>query len=361
MEETDYSATTFLEDSAFRQWVRAPTPGTDAYWREFMRQHPGATDGITKAREALRLMDARTETDFPTNEQIQRMKGIIKERTEERPVRPLWSPVWRWAAAASVALIVGLGWWFQMHQTSSDTLYQQLTAQAETPLLEKVNTGSQSLLVNLPDGSTVALQPKSRISYALSLANNSRREVYLAGEAFFEVVKDPQRPFLVYANELVTKVVGTSFWVKAIDQEQKVTVSVRTGRVAVFSRTDAAPLSANREQDEVMLTPNQQLVFDRQYIHMQKTLVPQPELVNSAASVPTFEYRDAPVSQAFSDLKNAYGINIDYDETAMKHCLLTASLTDEPLYEKLKLICKGIQAQYQIQDDHIVITGQGCP
>lgn len=362
MSNAHFGADRFLEDANFRQWVRFPTPESHAYWDEFLRQNPDAAAAITEARDVLRLMDARTEANFPMDEQVQAMLTGIHERLAETPVRSLWSSGWRWAAAAGVVLALGTGWWWQTHQAPANTAYQQLTAGATTPLVEKVNTGSRPLPVVLPDGSTVHLQPNSRLSYAASFALQPKRDVYLTGEAFFEVARNPQRPFFVYANELVTKVLGTSFWVKAFEKDPQVTVSVRTGKVAVFTRTDpnATRQKATRELSGLVLTPNQQLVFARSEVRMQKALVPHPELVNQPANALAFEYRDVPVTRVFTDLKKAYGIDIVYDEVAMAHCLLTASLTDEPLYTKLDLICKGIEAQYWVQDGHIIIAGRGC-
>lgn len=363
MSDSEYGAEDFLENPKFRAWVRTPTPETNAYWQEFLRQHPASTEAIAKARNTLWLIDERTEARFPTDEQVHRMFGTISERTQEMPVRSLWSMTWQWVAAAGVVMAIGLGWWLQTRQTPSHTLYQQLTAQAPMPLIEKVNPGSRPLRVALQDGSTVTLQPNSRISYTSSIATSSQRYVYLTGEAFFEVAKSPQKPFFVYANEIVTKVLGTSFRVRAFDNDQKVTVSVRTGKVSVFNRTDpnATRLSVNAELSGVILTPNQQLIFDRPDHRMQKTLVPHPEVVFPSAKPLSFTYQDVPVKQVFADLKKAYGIAIEYNEEILGHCLLTASLTEESLHEKLNLICKGIQAEYRVQDTRIIITGQGCP
>ncbi len=64
----------------------------------------------------------------------------------------------------------------------------------------------------------------------------TNRDVYLSGEAFFEVTKNPDRPFRVFANEIVTKVLGTSFTVRSFENDTTIQVIVRTGKVTVYSQ-----------------------------------------------------------------------------------------------------------------------------
>jgi hypothetical protein len=66
------------------------------------------------------------------------------------------------------------------------------------------------------------------------------------------------------------------------------------------------------------------------------------------------------IAEVFKTLEKAYGINIVYDAEVMKNCYLTASLDDEPLFEKLNLICKTIDAKYEQVDAQIVIYSNGC-
>jgi len=63
----------------------------------------------------------------------------------------------------------------------------------------------------------------------------------------------------------------------------------------------------------------------------------------------------------FNALTNAYGIEIIYDADVMKNCYLTASLDDEPLFEKLNMICRTLDAQYEQMDGKLIISSKGCP
>ena len=69
--------------------------------------------------------------------------------------------------------------------------------------------------IQLPDGSVVMLSASAQLSYTKEFGKDSTREVWLSGgEAFFKVAKNPEKPFLVYCGEVVTKVLGTSFNIK---------------------------------------------------------------------------------------------------------------------------------------------------
>lgn len=88
-------------------------------------------------------------------------------------------------------------------------------------------------LITLPDGSTVTLNGGSHIQIEPSRFNVSRREVWLSGEAFFEVAKNVQKPFIIHSGYLTTTVRGTSFNVKAYASLASLEVSVRSGKVEV--------------------------------------------------------------------------------------------------------------------------------
>src|SRR5690606_39116708 len=141
------------------------------------------------------------------------------------------------------------------------------------------NVDSKSLRHSLPDGSTVTLKPQSTIRYS-SLFNMSVREVYLEGEGFFEVTKDKDKPFLVYANEITTRVLGTSFIVRAFDSDNKITVAVKSGKVSVMTKPEV-----DTNNDEIILTPNQEIVYDKSDKVVARRIVEKPEPIVSQEEV----------------------------------------------------------------------------
>jgi hypothetical protein len=76
---------------------------------------------------------------------------------------------------------------------------------------------------------------------------------------------------------------------------------------------------------------------------------------------PRFEFRFTPISEVFAELEKAYNVVIEYDKQRMRNCTLTATLTDEPFIDKLRLICIGTESTFEIQNNKIIIDSKGCP
>jgi transmembrane sensor len=212
-------------------------------------------------------------------------------------------------------------------------------------------------LVKLADGSEVTLKPGSELRVA-SVFTNNKREVYLTGEAFFHVKRDTLRPFLVYANEVITKVLGTSFTVKAYKGARQTTVAVMTGKVSVSTNPEV--IQKKHTTQEVILTPNQEAVYNRAINKVTKKLVDVPRIVLEKPTLFEMKYESTPVGKIFEVLEVNYGVEIQYDEKILSECFLTTSMSDEGLYQRIEIICKAIGAEYTIQDTTITVTGKGC-
>jgi transmembrane sensor len=219
--------------------------------------------------------------------------------------------------------------------------------------LDRVNQTDRSQIVYLVDGTKITLQPGSGIRHAAFLQKD-KREVYLEGNAFFEVAKDISRPFYVYSGDVVVRVLGTSFKVATDKESGDVTVLVRTGKVAVSKKTGTLP-------HPIILTPDHIAVYKEQSRDLvasaaeKKDLV--PDLIPTAPPV-SFNFDETPVVNIFQTLENAYGIPFHYDKKKFSHCVLTTTLADETLEEKIKIICAAIGATYELREDGIFLDGK---
>jgi transmembrane sensor len=146
--------------------------------------------------------------------------------------------IWQKAAgiAATVVLIISLGWW----------LYPASEKPA-TQLLTYTVPNGQRKLITLPDSTQIWINAGSLIKVP---AEGTEREIYLEGEGFFEVRKDPFHPFIVHTPEATVHVLGTSFNIEAY-QQAPVAVTVATGKVQFFSKGG----------ESVILTQNQRAVW----------------------------------------------------------------------------------------------------
>ncbi|QHV97837.1 FecR family protein [Spirosoma endbachense] len=270
----------------------------------------------------------------------------------------------QWVAVASIVLtFVWLGW-LRLSRPSFVS-YGQLVknTKAQTgEIYEKENFTSKPILINLPDKSSVILQPRSKICFSPRQYNKTKREVILSGEAFFEVQKNSKRPFFVYANELITKVLGTSFSVKTQPKTSEIEVIVKTGKVAVFLQYDQdknQKLESNTLNGFV-LNPNEKVKINRNKYKIDNPVIVDQKLLDLPIQRFTFNFDDTPAIDVLKKLEEAYSINIVYNKEKLAHCKLTAHLSDEPLSQKLELICTALEASYQEIDNQIILKSNGC-
>ena len=360
-------------DSSFQRWQLDNDPAATAFWQEWLGQHPDKAELVDKAATLLLSLHNTYGQQFtqrlPISDREIQYEISRLQHSLDKPSTPVKSINWfqfapaRYGMAASILVVLGLFGWYLLHPTTNKTgvTYTDLVAQVTEPLSEVSNTTDAPQRVTLPDQSTIMLYPKSRVSYAPQFAGK-KREVYLSGKGFFNVIKNPTKPFYVYANGLVTKVLGTSFTVQAFDEDQQMKVVVRTGRVAVYAQKQL-PASNQPESyklDGVVLTPNQQIVYSPARTQLIKSLIENPVPLEQALPKQILAFKRTPISDVFAALNQAYGIQIVFDEEVMRACYLTASFSNEPLFEKLDLICHTINASYQQVDGTIIISSNGC-
>lgn len=218
------------------------------------------------------------------------------------------------------------------------------------------NTGDLPQRVTLPDSSKVTLQPRSKLRFS-TVFGKEERKVCLEGEAFFEVAHNEKVPFLVHVNRLTTKVLGTSFTVKAFRSESNVTVEVMTGKVSVYMNKKR---EKDTKTDEIILTPNQKIVYDKTVNKLSRMIVDVPKVIVPAEEFRRMRFESAPVGQIFNAIEKVYGVDIVYDQKKFSGCMLTTAISDGDIYNRLDIICKVIGASYEIKEDRIVISGSGC-
>lgn len=264
---------------------------------------------------------------------------------------------WKYAVGIAASLLVasiGFIYFFSVNIKSENL------ALTEDEIL---NVGKEDVIVNnsnvamkhtLADGSNVTLKPHSSISVADHF-NETTREIHLDGEAFFEIAHNKERPFFVHANGIITKVLGTSFTVKAFKSDNDVIVSVNSGKVSVYNEK---PDKTNKKA-EVILTPNQQIVYDKNRETISRKIVEAPQPIVNEKEMKRTLFKAAPVNEIFAAIEDIYGIEIEVDE-ALSSCKLTTSISDGDLYNRLSIITNAIGATYTINENRIVITGGGC-
>ncbi|ODS80632.1 MAG: hypothetical protein ABS46_13680 [Cytophagaceae bacterium SCN 52-12] len=310
-----------------------------------------------------------SERSKEENEQLEeKLWKAIQERKELARVKPSrFTSGWKWAVAA-VIIMTAAGWAVYLTLPGTEQAIGAETAMlphsTSVSPMEKVSTGIGSKTVILPDGSEIRLSPYSSVAYSSSF-DGDKREVLLAGKAFFKVVANPGKPFFVYSGEIVTRVLGTSFWIDGSNPARSIEVSVVTGKVTVSKRSEADFVPAGPVKGGVILTANQKVKFSGKSDLFELGLVEEPvPLLPEESEMPaeeSFIFEDTPIAEVIEKLENAYGIEIILENDALKGCLFRGDITRQPLFNKLDLLCSAGNATYEIRGTRVLVSGEGCP
>lgn len=244
--------------------------------------------------------------------------------------------------AASTLFIIALS--FTVYQLGEE----KFTATRTSAYIERTTAIGEYLEINLPDGSKVSLNNASKIKYLKEFSSESR-EVFLEGEAYFEVKKDRSKPFIVHASGIQTKVLGTAFNIHAYKDLSTVAVSVMKGRVAISDSLSSFGL----------LEKDQQIEIDKRSKVFVKTTGKSTSVVGWREGQLLFD--QATFLEVRSVLHKKFGVEMKFESENLKNCRFTASFDkDEKPFEILDMLNLLHGTSYRLENNVIVISGNGC-
>lgn len=234
--------------------------------------------------------------------------------------------------AASVALILALGipaFYFGVLRNTGEAYQRNILAK------EEVTT------VDLPDGSRVYLNKGAEISYSKAFKN--QRSVELRGEAFFDVMSDPQNPFSVHSGEILVSVLGTSFNVKQGKQPSEVEVYVKTGLVKV---------SLEESDQFIYLEPEQLgIIKNRKLL---STSLKDPNYISWKTM--DFKFVDSALSEVIQDLEESYHVDILTGDMDLSEMRITTSYSGQSIDAILETIATAFNLRFSHRDDGYYLT-----
>lgn len=208
---------------------------------------------------------------------------------------------------------------------------------------------NQKQAITLADGSRVWINAGSELRYPKTF-NGKKREVYLSGEAYFDIHHDTTKPFIIHTGDVLTKVLGTAFNIKEDKTKHTVQVTVTRGKVSV----------ANGNKLLGVLSPNQQISFNTLKEEASQATVNAAAVIAWQQSDLYFE--DVSFGEAIGRLQQHFHVKISFSNEKLKDCRFTGTSTNgEELDKILKVMCAFNNATYQVKPDgSIVIDGPGC-
>lgn len=230
-----------------------------------------------------------------------------------------------------------------------------------------VSYGSKSRIV-LPDGTIVNLNSGSYLKYAGNFSSNVRN-VYIEGEAFFNVVKDPQHPFYVRTKEITVKVLGTKFNIKSYPEEKTIQTTLVCGSLEIYSNKKKS------EQPLITLAPNQQAIVDKETdsitTDQTKTLLSKTDLIapklisiespmdmNQAIAWKDnrLTFRDESFDELSRKMERWYNVIIEIKDKELAQKQFSGIFVNESVEQALNALKMVTPFEYKMKKNYILIT-----
>ena len=222
--------------------------------------------------------------------------------------------------------------------------------------METQNNANTNQTLTLPDGSKVVLEKNSSIIVSEDFGKVNRT-VLLKGKAFFKVVRNEKKPFLVRMGNLVTEVLGTSFKVGSDNQNKSIEVAVISGKVSVYA---SSKNGISKKLNGVVLTPNLKAIYNTENQTIQESIVETPQLLLPNLQKSDFVFDEIQFGDLRDRLKLFYGVDIIFVNREIEKCLFTGDLGGLDLYKQLDVACTSISAKYEVRGATIFVNGKSC-
>ena len=288
----------------------------------------------TEISEAMDNVWEEMEEDEVSSLQHQQYREearLLLSRIRKPEKRFSFIPYLRYVAIVAVILSIGWGG-FRLIRSNQEKVLTYTEVH--------VKNGEHKRII-LPDGTSVTLNAGSYLRYPREFITDIRR-IEMNGEAFFEVTRDEEKPFLIHTKDADVKVLGTSFNVKAFDMDEQLTVSVQTGKVQV-----------DLPEAMMRLLPDEQFVMDKTKGEFQKR--------NEDARLSTvwikggLYFNRTPIRTVVNELVRMYNRTIEFAPGAEYDDYIYGEHDNKSLEAVLKSIQYSTDIKYRIENDKIVL------
>ena len=256
-------------------------------------------------------------------------EGLLEDQAD-RPGRGRFTPLLRMAASIALVLAIGIpALYFGVIRDNTEGTIRHHLAK------EGVAT------VDLPDGSRVYLNKGAEVSYSIAFKN--QRAVELKGEAFFEVMSDPQNPFTVRSAGMIVTVLGTSFNVKQLDHPSEVEVYVKTGKVRVA--LEKSDQYIQLEPEEFGFVENRSLTSSAQN---------DPNYISWKTK--DFKFVDTKLTDVLLELEESYHVGIQSGEVDLSEMRITTAYSEQSIDAILETIGTAFGMTVSHENDGYILT-----
>jgi transmembrane sensor len=287
----------------------------------------------------------------------EKKKALKNDKDNDLWYKSTWTRI-----AALFIFLVAVGGGYFVFQ-----LPKQIVAQTQSLYNEIVVPRGQKSQLLLSDGSKIWINAGSKLRFQNKFEGKSR-EVWLEGEAYFEVHKDPSHPFYVHTSDINIKVLGTVFNVKAYADEGIIETTLVSGLVSLEKKE-----ASWKKNTEVFLKPNHKAIYlkngsflvaedikrhvseplEPRKIIISQPVIPEPDISWKDGK---FVFEDEPFESIAKKLERRYDVSIQIEDEALKQYRYSGILKNISIEQAIKAIQLTAPIQYTIKENKIIIT-----
>lgn len=297
----------------------------------------------------------------------------LSDKIQRDNIRPIRKPDFRiqrqsfYRIAAAVLLIAVLG-------VGSLFIFRNPKEKSEISYFEALAPKGSRSFITLSDGSTVWLNSGTKLRYQSNFGKKGR-DLFLEGEAYFVVARNPKMPFRVKTSDVWITAIGTAFNVKAYSDEGIIETTLEKGEVRIDALDDS---KSKAESAPVFLKPNQRAVFIKRNKNMSVNSTVQdtqkaanePALHVNALPLRVESMVDTKLSTSWKDsrwifkseklaelapiLERRYDINVTFQDSVLRSYKFTGTIKEESLEQVLKAVCMAAPIRYEIHHNQVI-------
>lgn len=273
------------------------------------------------------------QVEFDADEAWSKVKSQIKNDGKVISINrmPFFSPL---RIAAGIIILFGIG-----------SIFYLLTAPPTQTLA--VASEKETRQDTLPDGSTAFLNKKTELEFEYNPREKTRK-VKLKGEAYFAVKHEEEKPFIIEADEILVRDIGTEFNLKAYPDKDTIEIIVTHGEVQFYTKQDPG---LNLKAGEKAIYSKRTKEFYR---------IEKPDTNTLAYKTKVFSFNNTDLRSVVSLLNEVYNSKISLANESLYACRLTANFKEDNPEIIVEVIAETMGLELIKKDDQLILSGKGC-
>jgi transmembrane sensor len=352
-------------EESFQQYCLGSNLQDQLLWQEWLAAYPDRAEDFESARKLVNLLSLNQgsrlqqlkdlRAGIKQREGLQRSLAEVLSAEMSNPIPVRSRKLYQYIGGVAAAMLVVISIYF--FQTGRKEPISRLLSPT-TEIAQVISSGQKPRkTVVLPDGTMITLAKGSSIEWRAKF-NVERREIWLKGEAFFDVKHDASKPFTVHTEFDDVRVLGTTFNIKAYPNAKEMETFLIKGSVRVNSK--------QYEGYYVVLKPNQKLVSNKSAdvvsdgnpaAHFKvKSTAPGLSSTELKWVKNRLDIEDQPLSEIVLKLRSWYGIDIIIEDESVKNYRYSGIFENETIVKTLEALQLSYPFAFKLEQDRILIS-----